>query len=132
MKRLLVCGAVIEDKGKILIARRAPRGDRGGCWEFPGGKVEDRESLKGCLARELKEELFIDAVIGPFLGEGRYTEGDTHIHLIAFYVRSFTGTFVLHTHSSLKWVPVEELIYLPLSPADVPVAKILLKLLPRK
>jgi len=32
-----VTAAVIEEKGKVLIARRKPGRHMGGKWEFPGG-----------------------------------------------------------------------------------------------
>ena len=60
MKRVHVAAAVIRDSnGKILIARRADTQHQGGLWEFPGGKVEDDESVETALARELHEELGI-------------------------------------------------------------------------
>ncbi len=40
--------AIIENNGKILIARRASNHKLAGKWEFPGGKVEDGESPDGC------------------------------------------------------------------------------------
>lgn len=41
----------------ILIAKRADHQHQGGLWEFPGGKVEDGESVQSALQRELEEEL---------------------------------------------------------------------------
>jgi len=46
-----------DDKGKILIAKRAEHQHQGGLWEFPGGKVEAGESTQIALQRELEEEL---------------------------------------------------------------------------
>ena len=46
-----------DEKGKILIAKRADHQHQGGLWEFPGGKVEEGESVQGALKRELEEEL---------------------------------------------------------------------------
>ncbi|MFN3713946.1 MAG: Nudix family hydrolase [Alcanivoracaceae bacterium] len=56
--RLDVVAAVIRDAGgRVLLARRPDHKHQGGCWEFPGGKVEAGESLDAALARELEEEL---------------------------------------------------------------------------
>jgi A/G-specific adenine glycosylase len=49
--------AVIEKEGRILIQKRPAGGLLGGLWEFPGGKVEQGESLTGALRREVREEL---------------------------------------------------------------------------
>jgi 8-oxo-dGTP diphosphatase len=51
--------AIFDAKGRVLIARRAQHAHQGGLWEFPGGKVEDGESVRQALARELHEELGI-------------------------------------------------------------------------
>lgn len=56
--------ADVEKKtGKILIAKRADHQHQGGLWEFPGGKVEEGESVQVALQRELEEELGLKAAI---------------------------------------------------------------------
>jgi len=54
---VVAVGVVIDDKGRILVTRRAADAHQGGLWEFPGGKVESGEGVLEALARELKEEL---------------------------------------------------------------------------
>ena len=61
---LQVVAAVIERDGRILIAQRKRDGKHPLKWEFPGGKVEPGELPVAALARELHEELDIDASIG--------------------------------------------------------------------
>jgi 8-oxo-dGTP diphosphatase len=61
---LIVVAAVLHREGKLLIGQRMANDRHGLKWEFPGGKVEIGESPKEALARELREELAIDAVVG--------------------------------------------------------------------
>ena len=56
----VTAGLIRNSEGQLLIAQRPMDGLLGGLWEFPGGKVEDGESLEACLARELREELAIE------------------------------------------------------------------------
>lgn len=49
--------------GHILIAKRADHQHQGGFWEFPGGKVEEGESVQIALQRELEEELGLTSSI---------------------------------------------------------------------
>jgi mutator protein MutT len=64
---LVVVAAVIERGGRILVSQRGPHGGQPGRWEFPGGKREAGEGDRSALARELLEELGIEAGIGPLV-----------------------------------------------------------------
>ena len=51
-----VAGAVFLDDGRFLIARRAKHEAHSGTWEFPGGKLEPRETPHAAVEREIEEE----------------------------------------------------------------------------
>ena len=52
-----VAAAVIVHEGLVLVQTRAEAGPFQGYWEFPGGGVEDGESVEDCARRECEEEL---------------------------------------------------------------------------
>ena len=58
--KLVVCVALIDEDGRVLIAQRPEGKSLEGFWEFPGGKVEMNESPETALIRELHEELGIN------------------------------------------------------------------------
>ena len=63
--KLSVCG-VIMYQSKFLIVKRSETDDfLPNCWEFPGGSVEDDESIENALVRELKEEIGLDISSKP-------------------------------------------------------------------
>ena len=64
MPTLDVAAALVFRDGKLLITQRYADAHLGGLWEFPGGKREPNESFEVCLARELREELDIEVVVG--------------------------------------------------------------------
>lgn len=103
---MVVVAAVIERNGQILIGQRR-RDDRHPFkWEFPGGKVEAGESPRAALARELSEELGIEAVIGDEII--RYTHrypARPLFELIFFRVGQFTGEPRNNVFEQIAWVP---------------------------
>ena len=50
-------GLVRGSDGRYLIARRPEQGLLGGLWELPGGRREAGETLSGCWARGIREEV---------------------------------------------------------------------------
>lgn len=107
---LLVSAGVIHKEGNILLGQRRP-GDRHALkWEFPGGKVEMRESPQQALVRELSEELQIEAKAGPELAryEHDYPSG-SRVHLLFFAVNEFSGEPKARVFEAIRWVPLAEL-----------------------
>ncbi len=116
----LVTAGIWVRNGRVLVGRR-PVGKRlGGFWEFPGGKPAPHETPEHCLARELQEELGVTAIIGQHIAEVEHAYDFGVIRLVAFEVVSATGEPVALDHEELRWVPMEELDSLDLTPADIP------------
>ena len=59
--------AVVERNGLILVTLDKR-------WELPGGRLDVGESIADAVARELKEELGIDAVAGKLLYSQQYRQ----------------------------------------------------------
>jgi 8-oxo-dGTP diphosphatase len=100
-----VVAAVIERTGLILIGQRKPRGRHGLKWEFPGGKVEPGEESREALARELREELGIEARIGDEIERYDFSYSAGHVtRLIFFQVTEFTGEPANLDFAQIAWV----------------------------
>jgi len=118
-----VTAAVIFDKGKVLITRRARGEKHAGWWEFPGGKIEEGESPEICLQRELMEELGIETSIGEQLAESVYQYETGAIRLLAYRTEILSGELSLHVHDEYQWVSISGLKQFNLLPADIPIAE---------
>jgi 8-oxo-dGTP pyrophosphatase MutT (NUDIX family) len=53
---ITVLAAVVTRDGRWLLCRRPDHKRHGGCWEFPGGKLEPGETHGQAAARELMED----------------------------------------------------------------------------
>jgi 8-oxo-dGTP diphosphatase len=105
-----VAAALILRDGEVLIGQRRPDQPMAMQWEFPGGKIEPGESPEQALARELDEELGIQAVIGPRVTHIRhnYRHGGA-VDLLFFAVHEFTGEVQNHIYHAVRWTKLEEL-----------------------
>jgi len=84
-------GILIDDAGRVLVARRAPEAHQGGLWEFPGGKVEAEETLLEALARELREELGVRVESTEPLLVLEHDYGDKQVRLDVHRVTRWSG-----------------------------------------
>lgn len=122
---LRVVGGILQENGRILLARRAPGRSMAGYWEFPGGKVMPGESDEEALARELEEELSLQVKVGPALQTVTHRYPEFQIVLVCYACVRLSGTPRLLDHDALAWVEPASLLDYSLTPADVPVAETL-------
>ena len=90
--------------GRILIGQRKKADSHGLKWEFPGGKIERGESPADALARELEEELGIQARIGREVV--RYTWAYPRratILLMFHFVTEFSGDPQSLAFERIEW-----------------------------
>lgn len=110
---------IVNEHGQILIARRKKGKAQAGLWEFPGGKIENNETIEECLKRELLEEMNIEIQPYESLGVNDHYYGPTHIRLYAHKAKYVSGKLILVDHDQCKWVFSKELGEYEFAPADV-------------
>ena len=106
----LVVAALMLRGDEVLICQRRPDQPMALQWEFPGGKIEPGESSEEALARELSEELGIEATIGQRVTHIRhnYRHGGA-VDLQFFAVYEFRGEIENRIFKDVRWVKLEEL-----------------------
>ncbi|MCF6218146.1 MAG: Nudix family hydrolase [Gammaproteobacteria bacterium] len=102
-------GVVSNDKGEILIAQRLAHQPQGGCWEFPGGKLELNESVKQALCRELHEELSIEVGQAVPLITIPFEYPEYSVVLDVWRVTAYAGVPYGREGQAVAWVSVDQL-----------------------
>jgi 8-oxo-dGTP diphosphatase len=99
-----VVAALIMREGKLLVCQRTKYQPMPLKWEFPGGKIEQGESPREALRRELDEELGIDATIGKQVARIRheYRNGSA-IELHFFLVRAYKRDIENRIFKDIRW-----------------------------
>jgi 8-oxo-dGTP diphosphatase len=126
---LVVAAAIIEREEGYLITRRQPGVHLEGHWEFPGGKCEAGETLESCLARELREELDVAAVVGSEIYTTSHDYADRRVEL-HFLRCELLADPRPQQGQEMRWVAGNLLPTLPFPPADVELIEMLGRLTP--
>lgn len=117
----VAAGAIFNEQGEVLLAKRPPQVHQGGLWEFPGGKMEPGESVYQALSRELEEELGIHVLKARPLLQVRHDYPGRPILLHAWRVDRFSGIAWGREGQPVAWVRPEHLNTYPLPVASQPV-----------
>jgi 8-oxo-dGTP diphosphatase len=105
-----VAAALILRGEEVLICQRRPDQPMALKWEFPGGKIESGETPQQALARELDEELGIDADVGPLVTHTRHTyRSGGAVDLQFFAVHAFRGEVTNRIFHDVRWIPLRDL-----------------------
>jgi len=109
-------------EGRFLITSRPPGKVYAGYWEFPGGKIEDGETLHEALARELSEELGIAISHSEPWRELTMDYPHARVHLNFCKVYAWSGEPHGREGQQMAWdsLPVS---VVPVLPGTIPVLR---------
>ena len=104
-----VVAAVIKKNNLFLVANRSFEANSPGIWEFPGGKVEKKETFVSALVKEIEEELSLKIQVCDKITSIYLKKSDKHISVHYFYALIMSGHINLNVHSEFKWVARDQL-----------------------
>ena len=123
MKIVQVVAAVIKsinEKGQtIIFATQRGYGDMKDGWEFPGGKIEPRETPQEALKREIMEEIETEIEVGELIDTVEYDYETFHLSMDCFWCNIKQGKPILKEHEAAKWLTKGQLYDVDWLPADV-------------
>ena len=114
----MVSAAILHQGSSVLIARRPSRGLLGGMWEFPGGKVENGETLQSALVREIREELGCQISVENEMGVYKHAYTHFRVTLHAFHCSLTSGEPQALDASEIRWVQHANLQNFPMGKID--------------
>lgn len=108
-----------NDQQQILIDRRKPSGLLGGLWEFPGGKIEPDETIEGCIAREIQEELGIEIAVGDRLCTVTHAYSHFKVTLNVHHCTHLSGDPQPIECDEVRWVSLNAIEEYPFPKANI-------------
>lgn len=109
---------ILKRGDRVCIAQRQAHQHLGGCWEFPGGKVEPGEAVYAALQREMQEELGVEVqqaqplIVVPW----QYEKAAVRLHV--FVVETFSGEPHDKEGQTIRWCSLDALQTLAFPPAN--------------
>ncbi|MGH7087801.1 MAG: 8-oxo-dGTP diphosphatase MutT [Stellaceae bacterium] len=125
----VVCAALIDADGRVLLAERPAGKPMAGLWEFPGGKIDAGETPETALVRELEEELGIDVASSDLVPLTFASHAYEHFHvlLLLYLCRRWTGEIGPREAQRVAWVHTARFADYPMPDADRPLLAALCK-----
>ena len=114
----VVMGLLFSDSCRILIAKRNQSKRYGGLWDFPGGKIEQGESVEEALVREIKEELDAPITLGRVYPGYLYEYKGLRAEFIPVSGTILPRDISLQEHDECRFVKLGEIGGYDISPYD--------------
>lgn len=110
-------GIILKKSNRVLLVKRTNTDWASGYWNFPGGLLEENETLVAAAAREALEEVgvTIDHNDLQLIHVMQARKTATHSkEILGFYflATKWTGTAINnepHRHSEINWVAIDNL-----------------------
>lgn len=110
---------VLDEQGRVLLVRRA-RPPAAGTWSLPGGRLEPGETPEEAVVREIREETGLPTRVAAPLGVVEVA-GDGMRYAIHEFLLAVVDPTILaragDDASEVRWVRVEDLPHVPVTPA---------------
>jgi 8-oxo-dGTP diphosphatase len=118
----IVCVALVDGDGKILLQQRPPGKPMAGLWEFPGGKIAAGETPEQALARELDEELGLAVALDDLAPAGfaSHRYDSFHILLLLYRCRRGRGEPQAREGQVIAWAAPADMGGYAMPAADAP------------
>lgn len=125
--KLIGVGVIWNHQGQILIDRRRQDGFLGGLWEFPGGKLEQGETIESCIRREILEELGIQVEVGDRLCTVIHAYSHFKVTLYVHHCTYLSGDPQPLESEEIRWVTWQTLGSYPFPKANLKIIEALYK-----
>lgn len=123
MKTVRVVAAIIKakntDGAPMIFATQRGYGEFKDGWEFPGGKIEEGETPREALMREIREELETEIAVGELIDTVEYDYPTFHLSMDCFWAEVVSGDLVLREHEAARWLTGDQLDSVEWLPADI-------------
>jgi 8-oxo-dGTP diphosphatase len=125
MKKVEVVAAIIINQGQVLCCQREKNklSYLSEKWEFPGGKIEEGETKKQALIREIKEELEMEIHNLEFALTIIHRYEDFELTMHTYVASTEKPDFKLNTHKSAVWSRIEDINKFEWAAADQPIVE---------
>jgi len=125
--RLLVVAALVRNANAVLLSQRRADQSFPLSWEFPGGKIEPGESPEFALVREIQEELGCTVKVGQVVDVVFHAYADFDLYMLLYACEVVDGVPHPVEVAAVSWVPIDQMLTLPMPPADLPLVQRLLE-----
>jgi len=125
MKKIEVVAAIIKHNNEILCVQRPESKLKyiSKKFEFPGGKIEEKETREEALERELIEELNLKVTIKELFLSNTHEYPDFELTMHSFICEVKTKELQLNEHISKQWLLIENMDKLDWAAADIPIVQ---------
>ena len=114
---------IVDENNKVCISLRHKDSHQGGLWEFPGGKVEQGETVEQALVREIKEELDLNISQSRRFITITHDYQDKKVCLHVRKVTSYTGHATGLENQQVEWVDADSLLSYNFPAANLAIIK---------
>lgn len=122
LKYVRVVAAVIyeiKDGERRIFTTARGYGEYKGWWEFPGGKIEQGETPRQAIVREIKEELNAEIVPEEYIKTIEYDYPAFHLSMDCFWAKIVSGRIELKEAEAARWLGKDEIESVAWLPADL-------------